>query len=88
MLRRSIAATLLKIVCKNFYLVKSYNKTNMKVFAVILLENFSCGLTYFDQFSNLMFIIFRFSSEIKKNELIKYYNSNNGHLNELLVTRI
>ena len=33
MLRRNIDANLLKILCKNLYSVKSYDKTNMKVFA-------------------------------------------------------
>ena len=36
-LRRDIAATSLKIACSNFYSVKSYDETNMKVFALSLL---------------------------------------------------
>ena len=34
MMRRNIAATLLKIVCKNLYSVKCYDKTNLKFFAL------------------------------------------------------
>ena len=49
-LKRNIAATSLKISCKNLYEVKSYDGTNMKVFALSLLENFSWGLNYFDEF--------------------------------------
>ena len=49
-LRRNIAATSLKISCKNLYSVKSYDETNMKVFALCLWENFSWGLTYFDEY--------------------------------------
>ena len=49
MLRRNIAATLLKMLCKNLYLVKCYNKTNQNVFALSLQENFSWGSTYFDK---------------------------------------
>ena len=48
-LRRHIAAILLKILCGNPNSVKSYDKSNMKVFALSLWENFSWGLTYFDQ---------------------------------------
>ena len=33
-LRRNIAATSLKISCTNLYSVKSYDATNMKVFAL------------------------------------------------------
>ena len=40
-LRRNIAATSLKIVCKNLYSVKSYDNSNMEVFALSLWENFS-----------------------------------------------
>ena len=50
-LRRNIAATSLKISCINLYSVKSYDETNMKVFALNILEKFSWGLTYFDEFS-------------------------------------
>ena len=49
MLRRNIAATLLKMLCKNLYLVKCYDKTNQNVFALSLRENFSWGSTYFDK---------------------------------------
>ena len=37
-LRRNIAATSLKISCTNLYSVKSYDKTNMEVFALSLWE--------------------------------------------------
>ena len=49
-LRRNIAATSLKISCTNLYSVKSYDETNMKVFALSIWEKFSWGLTYFDEF--------------------------------------
>ena len=48
---RNIAATSLKILCSNLYSVKSYDETNMNVFALSLWEKFSRGLTYFDDFS-------------------------------------
>ena len=38
--------------CKNLYSVKSYDETNMKVFALSLWEKVSWGLTDFDEFSN------------------------------------
>ena len=46
MLRRNIAATSLKILCKNLNLVKRYDKTNMKDFAISLRE-FELGLNLF-----------------------------------------
>ena len=48
-LRGLIVSTSLKISCKNLYSVKSNDETNMKVFALSLWENFSWGLTYFDE---------------------------------------
>ena len=50
-LRRNIAATSLKISLINLYSVKSYDETNLKVFALSLWKNFSWGLTYFDEFT-------------------------------------
>ena len=50
MLRRNIAATSLKMLCKKLYLIKCYGISNMNVFALGLWENLSWGLTYFDQF--------------------------------------
>ena len=50
MLRRNIAATSLKMLCKNLYSVKCYDITRMNVFAIGLWENFNWGLSYFDQF--------------------------------------
>ena len=44
------SAASLKIYAKNNYSIKSYDETNMKVFALSLLENFNWGLTYFDCF--------------------------------------
>ena len=44
-----IAATSLKIVCKNLDSVKSYDITNMKVFVLSPWEIFSWVLTFFDQ---------------------------------------
>ena len=38
MLKKNIPATSLKIVCKNLDLVKCYDKTNMKLFALSLWE--------------------------------------------------
>ena len=46
MLKRKNAATLLKILSKIFYSIKCYDKTNMNVFTLSLLENFSWVLTY------------------------------------------
>ena len=51
MLRWHIAATLLKILSKNIYSVKCYDKSKMNVFTSSLLENFPLGLIYFDQFT-------------------------------------
>ena len=48
--KRNIAATSLKISCTNLYSVKSYDETNMKVFALSLLGKLIRGLTYFDEF--------------------------------------
>ena len=50
MLRRNIAATLLKILLKNLYSVKCYDKLNMDVLTLSLWEKFWWGLIYFDQF--------------------------------------
>ena len=50
MMRGNIAATTLKMLWKNLYSVKSYNKLNMNVFALSLWENFWWGFIYFDQF--------------------------------------
>ena len=50
MMRGNIAATSLKILRKNIYLVKCYDKLNMNVFTLSLWENFWWGLIYFDQF--------------------------------------
>ena len=52
MVRRNIAATLLKMLWKNLYSVKCYDKLNMNVFTLSLWENFWWGLIYFDQFIN------------------------------------
>ena len=50
MVRRNIAATSLKILWKNLYLVKCYDKLNMNVLTLSLWENFWWGLIYFYQF--------------------------------------
>ena len=50
MVRGNIAATSLKMLCKNLYSVKFYDKLNMNVFTLSLWENFWWGLIYFDQF--------------------------------------
>ena len=47
-MRENIASTSLKILLKNLYSVKCYDKSNMNVFT--LWENFQWGLIYFDQF--------------------------------------
>ena len=51
MVRGNIAATSLKMLWKNLYLVKCYDKSNMNVFTLSLWENFWWGLIYFDQFN-------------------------------------
>ena len=51
MLRENIAATSLKMLLKNLYSVKCYDKLNMNVLTLSLWENFWWGLIYFDQFS-------------------------------------
>ena len=57
MLKRKNAATLLKILSKIFYSIKCYDKTNMNVFTLSLLENFSWVLTYLASlFSNYIII--------------------------------
>ena len=51
--RRTIAATSLKISCKNRYSVKSYDKILKHDFCIkSTWEKFSWGLTYFEEFSN------------------------------------
>ena len=50
MLRRNIAATSLKMLLKNLYSVKCYDKLNMNLLTLRLWENFWWGLIYFDQF--------------------------------------
>ena len=52
----TIAATSLKISCTNLYSVKSYDETNVNVFALSLWEWFSLGLPYFDEFIYLLFL--------------------------------
>ena len=42
MLRRDIAASMLKMLCQNVNPVKSYSKTKMTVFVLSLCEN-TCG---------------------------------------------
>ena len=51
MLRGNIAATSLKMLLKNLYSVKCYDKLNMYVFTLSQWENFWWGLIYFDQFT-------------------------------------
>ena len=50
MVRENIAATSLKMLWKNLYSVKCYDKLNMNVFTLSLWKNFWWGLIYFDQF--------------------------------------
>ena len=50
MLRGNIATTSLKMLLKNLYSVKCYDKLNMNVLTLSLWENFWWGLIYFDQF--------------------------------------
>ena len=79
MLRRNIAATSLKMLMKNLYSVKCYDKFNMNVLTLSLWENFWWGLIYFDQFTtdiyqiqfqtstspiSIMFIQFLFCREL------------------------
>ena len=52
MLRGNIAATSLKMLLKNLYTVKCYDKLNMNVLTLSLWENFWWGLIYFDQFTS------------------------------------
>ena len=49
-LRRTIAAISLNILCKNLCSVECYDKANMRVCQLSLWENFSWCQTYFDQF--------------------------------------
>ena len=49
-MRRNIAAISLKISCKNLFSVKTFDETNINLFALSLLEKVSWGLTYFDEF--------------------------------------
>ena len=51
MLKGNSAATSLKMLLKNLYSVKCYDKLNMNVLTLSLWENFWWGLIYFDQFS-------------------------------------
>ena len=57
MVTGNIAATSLKMLWKNLYLVKCYDKLNMNVLTLSLWENFWWGLIYFDQFNYLRNII-------------------------------
>ena len=50
MMRGNIAATSLKMLLKNLYSVKCYEKLNINVLTLSLWENFWWGLIYFDQF--------------------------------------
>ena len=50
MVRGNLAAISLKMLWKNLYSVKCYDKINMNVFTLSLWENFWRGLIYFDQF--------------------------------------
>ena len=50
MMRGNIAATSLKMLCKNLHSVKCYDKLNMNVFTLSLWENSWWGLIYYDQF--------------------------------------
>ena len=50
MARGNITATSLKMLWKNLYSVKCYDKLNMNVFTLSLWENIWWGLIYFDQF--------------------------------------
>ena len=51
MFRGTIAATSLKILWKNLYLVKCYDNSNMNVLTLSIWEIFRWGLIfYFDQF--------------------------------------
>ena len=56
MLRGNIAATLLKMLLKNLYSVRCYDKLNMNVLTFSLWENFWWGLIYFDQFTYSSFV--------------------------------
>ena len=49
MVRGNIAATSLKLLWKNIYSVKCYDKLNMNVFTLSLWEKIWWGLIYFDQ---------------------------------------
>ena len=51
MARRNIAVITLKVLCKNLYSIKCYDKLNMNVFTLSLWENFWWGLIYFEQFT-------------------------------------
>ena len=65
MLRGNIAATSLKMLLKNLYSVKCYDKLNMNVLTLSLWENFWWGLIYFDQFIfNVCKSYFRISAHI------------------------
>ena len=57
MLRGNIAATSLKMLLKNLYSVKCYDKLNMNVLTLSLWENFWWGLIYFDQLVRDNFVI-------------------------------
>ena len=50
MLRGNIAATSLKMLLKNLYSVKCYDRLNMNVLTLSLWENLWWGFIYFDQF--------------------------------------
>ena len=50
MLRRDIAASMLKILCQKINPIKSYSKTKMTVFVLSLWEKYRWGLTSFGQF--------------------------------------
>ena len=56
--RNNIAASSLKISCTNLYSLKSYDETNIEVFALSLWEKMSWDLTYFDEFLFFLGCIF------------------------------
>ena len=66
MLRGNIAATSLKMLLKNLYSVKCYDKLNMNVLTFSLWENFWWGFIYFDQFIFMFLIISLVSGYVSK----------------------
>ena len=81
MLRGNIAATSLKMLLKNLYSVKCYDKLNMNVLTLNLWENFWWGLIYFDQFIIIVYTLYLIDPRSKSAYIhIERYHQGKPHV--------